>query len=225
MARGRMYKCSICKERIDIVNDEKNSFFCEIKHDQKKYYHCDCYTKYQMSKKRLPKTEEECESYIEECRSYASTYKKVIKKTTKDELYEYVVDMYDLSYVPTYFYVKFSQVFDGKYKGLKTPVPPEDLLDMWKQKRNYLLKNAETQRKRDKDINGLSRVWYDLAILLSKYDSYLKWKEQKKLAIAEIEEKKKESIEFVKYNDIAKQTIRKKNTNDCIDINAMLDEI
>ena len=87
------------------------------------------------------------------------------------------------------------------------------------------MKNAETQRKRDKDINGLSRVWYDLAILLSKYDSYLKWKEQKKLAIAEIEEQKKESIEFVKYNDIAKQTIRKKNTNDCIDINAMLDEI
>ena len=64
-----------------------------------------------------------------------------------------------------------------------------------------------------------------MAILLSKYDSYLKWKEQKKLAIAEIEEKKKESIEFVKYNDIAKQTIHKKNTNDCIDINAMLDEI
>ena len=134
------------------------------------------------------------------------------------------MDMYDLTFVPSYFYVRMSEVFNGSYKGLSKPVPPEDLLDMWQQKRNFLLQNAEKQRKRDKNIDGISRVWYDMSILLSRYDAYLDWKEKQKLAMIDIEEKKKESIDFVKYNDIVKNSNTKKENN-TIDINSMLDEI
>ena len=104
------------------------------------------------------------------------------------------------------------------------PVPPEDLLDMWRQKRNYLDKVAEQNRKKGNEISGVNRVNYDLAILLSKYDSYLKWKEQQKIAIAELDESKKRSIEKIEYTDVARPK-RVSSTDNKVDINSMLDEI
>ena len=68
-----------------------------------------------------------------------------------------------------------------------------------------LLKN----RKKGKDINGISLVYYDLAILLGKYDAYLKWKEQQKLAQADAEEQRVKNIEFVGYRDVLPQRQKK----------------
>ena len=116
-----------------------------------------------------------------------------------------------------------ASVYKGTYKNLNRPVPPEDLLDMWQQKKKYLLRQAENNRKKGKDINGISLVYYDLAILLGKYDAYLKWKEQQKLAQADAEEQRVKNIEFVGYRDVLPQ--RQKKENNTIDISSMLDEI
>ena len=214
-------KCSVCKEPISIY-EETDDFFIEEKNGQRKFYHCDCYIKKETTKKRAAKTIQECKEYISECREK----KKVseLKAAIKEEFFNYIIDMYGLGYVPKYMYVRFSEVFNGTYKGLSKPVPPEDLLEMWKQKRNYLFRVAEQNRKKGKQINGISCVWYDLAILLSKYDSYLEWKEQQKIALVETEEKKKEKIEFVEYKDISKKQATQKENNK-IDIYSMLDEI
>ena len=115
-------------------------------------------------------------------------------------------------------------VYKGTYKNLNKPVPPEDLLDMWRQKKNYLEKVSEQNRKKGTEIDGINRVNYDLAILLSKYDSYLKWKEQQKIAVAEIEEQKKRSIEKIEFKDVVRPQRATKNT-ESVDINSMLDEI
>ena len=92
------------------------------------------------------------------------------------------------------------------------------------EKRNYLDKVAEQNRKKGNEISGVNRVNYDLAILLSKYDSYLKWKEQQKIAIAELDESKKRSIEKIEYTDVARPK-RVNPTDNKVDINSMLDEI
>ena len=71
-------KCSICKEPI--------------------------YINEQTTRKRKPKTIEECQLYIDECRQ---ADREVEKKTNiKTELYEFLFDMYDISYFPKYFYIK-----------------------------------------------------------------------------------------------------------------------
>lgn len=116
-------------------------------------------------------------------------------------------------------------VYKGTYKNLNRPVPPEDLLDMWKQKRNYLDKVAEQNRKKGTEITGVNRVNYDLAILLSKYDAYLDWKEKQQIAIAEINNSKKRCIEKIEYTDVVRPINVKQNTNTTIDINSILDEI
>lgn len=227
MARKKVYICGYCKEQIDVENEDESTFFFIMKDRNRKCFHCDCFIDYYTSKKRRqPLTVEECNKKINEYRKFEIENENSIEKkeSARNLLFNYIADMYDLSYIPPYFYSKLSNVFNGKYKGLSKPVPPEDLLDMWQQKRNYLLKNAEFQRRHDKNIDGISRVWYDLSILLSRYDSYLAWKEQQKLALAEAEEKKKEHIEFVEYKDIVKPQIKNKENNK-IDIYSMLNEI
>ena len=214
-------KCSICKEPI-YINDTNEDFFITLKNETKSYTHTNCYIKKQTTKKRSPKTVEECREYIEQCRQNTKVTEK--KKSTKNELYEFLFDMYDISYFPQYFYIKMDSVYKGTMKNLNKPVPPEDLLDMWKQKRNYLDKVAEQNRKKGNEISGVNRVNYDLAILLSKYDSYLKWKEQQKIAIAELDESKKRSIEKIEYTDVVRPK-RVGTSNNKVDINSMLDEI
>ena len=214
-------KCSICKEPI-YINDTNEDFFITLKNETKSYTHTNCYIEKQTTKKRSPKTVEECQEYIEQCRQSTKAIEK--KKSTKNELYEFLFDMYDISYFPQYFYIKMDSVYKGTMKNLNKPVPPEDLLDMWKQKRNYLDKVAEQNRKKGNEISGVNRANYDLAILLSKYDSYLKWKEQQKIAIAELDESKKRSIEKIEYTDVARPK-RVGTSNNKVDINSMLDEI
>ena len=155
-------KCSICKEPI-YINDTNEDFFITLKNETKSYTHTNCYIEKQTTKKRSPKTVEECQEYIEQCRQNTKAIEK--KKSTKNELYEFLFDMYDISYFPQYFYIKMDSVYKGTMKNLNKPVPPEDLLDMWKQKRNYLDKVAEQNRKKGNEILGVNRVNYDLAIL------------------------------------------------------------
>ena len=218
--RATTRKCSICKELINI-SDTNEDFFITLNHKTKSYTHTDCYIKKQTTKKRNPKTIEECYEFIKECKQ--NNKLSETKQSIKNELYEFIFDMYDISYLPQYFYIKMNSIYKGTMKNLNKPVPPEDLLDMWKQKRNYLEKIAEQNRKKGNEISGIQRVNYDLAILLSKYDSYLKWKDQQKIAAA-TDELKKSNKEKIEYTDV----IRPKRVgiaDNEIDINAMLDEI
>ena len=68
MAKNKFYKCNICKGQIDIVNEDPDSFFYEIKNNTKKYYHCDCYIEHEQNKIRYKKTPDESREYIEQCR-------------------------------------------------------------------------------------------------------------------------------------------------------------
>ena len=214
-------KCSICKEPI-YINDINEDFFITSKNELRSYTHTNCYIQKQTTKKRSPKTIAECQEYIEQCKQHNKAIEK--KKSIKNELYEFLFDMYDISYFPQYFYVKMDSIYKGTMKNLSKPVPPEDLFDMWKQKKNYLDKVAEQNRKKGNEIFGVNRVNYDLAILLSKYDSYLKWKEQQKIAIAELGEIKKRDVEKIEYTDVTRPK-RVGTTDNKVDINSMLDEI
>lgn len=219
--RATTRKCSICKEIINI-NDTNEDFFVIQKGKTNTYTHSKCYVKYHTTKKRSPKTEEECKLFIEKCKQTNNNLSK--EKNIKNELYEFLFDMYDISYFPKYFYIKMSSVYDGTFKNLNRPVPPEDLLDMWKQKKNYLNKVSEQNQKKGMEIVGVNRVNYDLAILLSKYDSYINWKEQQKIAVAESDEVKKRSVEKIEYTDVVRPKRTNVNNNK-IDISSMIDEI
>ena len=66
---------------------------------------------------------------------------------------------------------------------------------MWKRKIDYLNKIADKNSRMGKEMNDVCRLYYDLSILLSKYDSYKDWKDKQQLANEIIIEKTDKSIE------------------------------
>lgn len=227
-------KCNVCKNLIDVSDSSGEDYFFRIYGNKKQYFHSECYIEQQMNRKRMPMTKEECLAYISERKSEnvkqnIEKKKEKKKNTVKDQLYDFISDMYDISFFPTFFYIKMNEVYKGTYKGLKKSVPPEDLLDMWEQKKNYLLKVYERNRSHGKEIEGLQRVYYDLAILLSKYDSYLNWKDKQKIAQSDIRERESRTNDFISQKIISQSNPNNPNShtvgNKEIDINSILDDI
>lgn len=148
-------------------------------------------------------------------------------KTKKEEraltlqLTDFIYKEYGLTFLPNYFFVNLSKIYKGEYKNLKEPIPVEDLFDMWQKKMDYLNKTYAYNKEHGKDMNGVQRVSYDLAILLNKYDSYKRWKD-KQAAIHEQEREYKE--QYVK-SKIFQKIQPKCQCQDNNDITDLIDEI
>lgn len=100
------------------------------------------------------------------------------KVTDKDRLVLFLNDNYDLvGCSMKVLCINLAKVNNGTFRNMNKPCPYTDLLDMWEQKINYLDKVYWTNVKRGKEMTGLQRLYYDLAILLNRYDKYLQHKE------------------------------------------------
>ena len=227
-------KCNICKKLIDISESSSDDYFFKQTGKVRTFFHSRCYIEQQTHRKRKPLTEEECAFYISQIKTENEILKSEEKKTqekrlVKDQLYNFISDMYDISFFPKFFYIKMDSVYKGEYKGLKKPVPPEHLLDMWEQKKSYLLKVYDRNRTHGKEIDGLQRVYYDLAILLSKYDSYLSWKDKQENVHINRIERERNAVDFnnqkIVSQNIPNNNKVKNNVENNIDINSILDDI
>lgn len=149
------------------------------------------------------------------------------RRDVKLRLTDWVYKQYGISFAPKYFFVRLNQIYKGTYKGLDKPIPPEDLFDMWQRKWHYLEKVRVRNESRGKHIQGLDLIWYDLAILLSKYDSYLNWKIEHLAEIAEQMKRYSSVQEKINYNKIAENTTPTSSTQKLqssdVDIDDFLD--
>ena len=219
-------KCSICKKDINL-NTEKEKFFMEQSttkdgKTKRTFKHKKCFIKYETEKKRNKKSLEECNAYILKNESNYQIFEKT--ELEKENLFNFIFETYDVSFLSTRFYIKMASVFDGSMTNISKPIPASDLLDMWERKKDWLQRVSENNRKRGKEIEGEQRVLYDLAILIGKYDSYLKWKEQKKLAQIEKEQCKHSQIDYSVISKTPKNNNRQ-NVETDIDILSLIDSI
>ena len=147
-------------------------------------------------------------------------------KTKKEEraltlqLTDFIYKEYNVTFLPKYFFINLDKIYKGEYKNLKEPVPVEDLFDMWQKKMDYLNKTYTYNKEPGKDMQGVQRINYDLAILLSKYDSYKRWKEKQKAIQKQEQEFKKQQV----FVNMAKIQVRPK-ISDSDDISSIIDEI
>lgn len=150
-----------------------------------------------------------------------TTLLKEKETNIKREITNWIYITYGLTFLPKSFFINLDKIYKGTYKNLSSPIPPEELFDMWKRKIDSLNKTADRNSRMGKEINEVCRIYYDLAILLSKYDSYKEWKEKQKIANEIIIEKTDKSIEQFcnNYNS------QNNNKNDKLDIASILDEI
>lgn len=142
-------------------------------------------------------------------------------KQDKELFFNYISETYDFV-VTTQIYTKIAKINNGTYKGLNEEISCEDLLYMFKTKKNKLYKIYQSNKNKGKNFkDGYSLFNYDLAIILSKYDSYKRWKENQQLNQINDEEKENisKNIEVLRYtNDI-------NNNNNEDDISNILDEV
>lgn len=230
-------KCGCCKSDINLISSENVIYY------DRKYHHYECFiTKCNTMKTPKWKTAlKYIDQYIEEAKQSISKLSE-IKKLDINELPNYKLDadrnitrifnesdvddfiknQYDTTVIPWKILCK---VYNGTYKNLTKPIPPEDLLDMWTQKIESLNKIAEKNRKTGNEISGIGRISYDLAILTNRYDGYLNWKEQQRIALAEQEHKKQEENSLINYGNINMTVIKNNKQENELNINDILDEI
>jgi hypothetical protein len=206
-------KCSICKEFMSLEL-EKNDIVWN-----KTYMHFNCYVQKEFNKRGNKLSEEQVKDKIKKIQQENENH--VFSALLKDSFYRWIQQSYGIVSIPTYFFQKIDSVITGEYKGLTSGICLEDLFDMWKRKKQELDKIAMNNVSKGNGMDNVMRLGYDLAILVNKYDSYLKWKNKQKLLINQIEEENKEQkIDFNKIN----KTIEVQQT-ESTDINDILDEI
>lgn len=109
--------------------------------------------------------------------------------------------MYGTTYLSTYFFNTLESVYIGAYKNLNTAIPLEDLWELWKLQKSELEEIHDTQRRKGKEIKQGLLPLYDLAIVVSHYDEYVKSKERMKRAQAErASYQGKPSVDYSKLN-------------------------
>jgi hypothetical protein len=165
-------KCHLCKEKIVLENDK----FVLYKNEE--YYHYDCFITFMNDKKRNKLSQEEILELAKKLQLQSND--KIKKIISENHLYKYLEKRYELVYTPSFIFVKFNSVFNGTYKNLTEPVCAEDLLDMWIRKESYLDKTYQWKLSKGESMDGIGRMWYDLAILMSKVSGYRKWKDEQR---------------------------------------------
>lgn len=213
MALRTNRKCTVCEKVFNILEKDYVFFrggLAEV----------DCYKNYKISK---GKTEELVNIEIEEMLDVAkkdkeeriqkdidiaknkarAKSKELNRRKNLDNLIKYFTSVYNVTYYPNFFYTKLAEINSGNYKGMTNGIPYDDLLDMFKKKQGYLDKVAFNNSKIGKEITGLSRVNYDLAILISRYDEYLSWKNKQKVIESSMEIQKEDNDKIhIDYKEI-----------------------
>ena len=146
------------------------------------------------------------------------------EKAIRIRFTDWLISKYQIT-IPSKFYITLDSVYRGTYKGIRAPIPVEDLWDMWIQKYEYLQRAHDQKAKKGEALKSSNVYAYDLAILVNKYDAYLAWK--KKQYVEKQDHKDKTEDTPIDYSRLFSAHPAKLNgrNDDEIDIAAMLDEM
>lgn len=178
----RYKKCN-CNNKIHLNNDTINS----IVRYGNAYYHSECFISWCNEGIKHFKNNKKYKDALSNIQLYKEdAYKHLINKIENDDLYNFIMDRYDIKTLDTYVYIKLNRIFNGTLEGIrKGGIPKEHFLDMWKRKSHQLDKIHQNNIVKGKNMTTTQLIMYDISVLINKYDSYLKWLEKEKIIQAE----------------------------------------
>ena len=149
-------KCALCGREIEVSLPYDNSY---VYYGTKQKWYCtDCFTA--MTTPRILKND-----------WFAKTKAYVTQEVSKDNIDRLFKRQFGLVYVPKYIYIKLQSIYDGTFKGLTQPIPPNELLDILERKQAYIDKRI-SENGISEDI---SKINYALAVAAGSYKSYKEW--------------------------------------------------
>jgi hypothetical protein len=172
--RSGSYECCVCKKELERYSLDRIDY-------NGKHYCSRCFCKMLTDKKRGKLTEQEAIKKTEE--ELKKRGEIVNKQIERDNFYYWLEDAYNITIIPEYFYIKIDKITKGEYKDMRSPIPFSSIVDMWYKGLDWLNKINY-----NKHMDGVSRINYDLAILLSYYDVYKQHMEERNEVRTEYEQ-------------------------------------
>lgn len=214
-------KCFECKEQIIFDRDNLDQI---IKFEDS-FYHYDCFINACTRKSKKNNASPKWGLALKDLDSIQESTKKHLNTAfIKDDIFQFMKTNYNVKVVPNSIFNKLEDIYNGKWKGLACCIPPEDLLDMWQRKMDYLTKVKMNNITLGKEMDGATQINYDITVLINKYDSYLKWKERNKIIEQETNKVHTEILKTVDLDKLSKiaQNHQKEEEDD---MDALLDEL
>ena len=137
------------------------------------------------------------------------------------DINEFLKENYNVSTQSGFYHRYLQPLYQGtsnKYEGIK--IPASHLLEMWKTKLPSFRRQYQKRIQQGRSFTNVQLAAYDLAILVSKYESFLSWKQkQKALEQDQYKEDQNQKINYQVLN-----LANKKKNNDT-EINNILGDI
>ena len=137
------------------------------------------------------------------------------------DINEFLKENYNVSTQSGFYHRYLQPLYQGtsnKYEGVK--IPASHLLEMWKTKLPSFRRQYQKRIQQGRSFTNVQLAAYDLAILVSKYESFLSWKQkQKALEQDQYKEDQNQKINYQVLN-----LANKKKNNDT-EINNILGDI
>lgn len=198
-------KCSLCHSYITLEKelDSNSVLWYGTTLKNKTIQHKQCLKKKMLSKKGNKLSEGDVDILLDDL--FKDGVGHLERLVYKNHLYLMLMRKYDIITLPNYIFTKMELVFNGKFKTMNKPVPPEHLLDMWQRKQSFLDGLYHKEK-----IDGVGRINYDLAVLIAKYPGYLDW-------LGKTKTEEKEVVQYVAKQKIifdnVKSNKKTENTN------------
>lgn len=213
------YKKCNCNNEISLNNNTINN----IVRYGNAYYHSECFIRWCEEGIKHFKNNQKYKDMLSNINIYKEeAYKRLVNRIGNDDLYNFIMDKYDVKTLDTYIYIRLTRIFNGTLEGIREGgIPKEHFLDMWKRKSHQLDKIHQKNIVKGMNMTTTQTIMYDISILVNKYDSYLKWLEKEK--IIEAEANYNNSFTKMLTKDIRKQTENNKVKDD--DISNLVEDI
>ena len=213
--------CHDCGGTIEIhKNDIKNIVFYK-----NYYYHKDCFCELAIKKAQSKRGKPEDWQYaLDNVIEFENdAIHKLEYPWIRDDFNEYLLNNYNIVSVPEPFWEMVSNIANGTFKRKKCkPVQMKVLFEAWRWGQHKLNKiNRQNKMNHMGPKDDSARIFYDLAILVSKIPNYLSHKSKIEAQQAEI--KKETKTSRIDYDNIHQAKVESNNYFD--DISSLLDEM
>lgn len=214
MANSTVRKCEHCKDSILI---DRNNVHDVILF-KNKYYHKKCFkerVEQRLTSKNPHKMWKDALSHVSE---YENDAREAIEFWfNRDDIYNHLLDNYDIVEVPGTVFTRLDAVITGTYGRKSKPIDYADFVACWRDGQTTLNRINRNNRVNGKNIDGVHRINYDLAVVLKKFPQWRKHQEKLKAERIEAERAQREAVR-INYDSMIRTEIKHEGLDDISDL-------
>lgn len=217
MAESTVRKCDHCKESIYIDRNNVR----DVLMFKDKYYHNQCFkerVQQRLAGKQPHKMWKDALDHISE---YENDAREALEFWfNRDDIYNHLLNNYDIIEVPGTVFTRLDAVINGTYGRKSKPIDYADFVACWRDGQTTLNRINRKNKIAGKNIEGVARINYDLAVVLKHFPQWRKKQEKLKAERIEAERAQREAV-HINYDSMQRTEIKHEGLDD---ISALLDE-